>query len=240
MKARFHHSDYLDVTHAAAHAALFEGDGPVWEILPKIHPHVKALLEKHGPGNHGTVRGQAYIDERVFIGKGTIISHGVTILGPTWIGENCYIAPGCYIRENTVFANNVIAGNASEFKNCVIFDYAEVPHWNYVGDSILGYKAHLGAGVVLSNYRLDHGRVPVLDPEAGNKRIETGLEKFGAIIGDHVDIGSNAVISPGSLIGRHSLIYPLTHFCGVLPERHILKSRQQTVLIPRRSDAPQS
>jgi NDP-sugar pyrophosphorylase family protein len=131
-------------------------------------------------------------------------------------------------------ANNVIAGNASEFKNCVIFDFAEIPHWNYVGDSILGYKAHLGAGVILSNYRLDHGPIPVLDPENPGAKIETGLAKFGAIIGDHVDIGSNAVISPGSLIGRRSMIYPLTHWCGVLPADRILKLRQQASVVERR------
>jgi UDP-N-acetylglucosamine diphosphorylase / glucose-1-phosphate thymidylyltransferase / UDP-N-acetylgalactosamine diphosphorylase / glucosamine-1-phosphate N-acetyltransferase / galactosamine-1-phosphate N-acetyltransferase len=235
MKARFHYSDYLDLGHAGPHAALFAGsEGPVWEVLPKINAHVLALLAEYGTGNHGTVRGNAYIGEQVYIGKGTIISHGVSIVGPTWIGENCYLAPGCYVRENTVMADHVIAGNASEFKNCVLFERTEVPHWNYVGDSILGYKAHLGAGVVLSNYRLDHGPIPVLDPDQPGSKIETGLAKFGAIIGDHVDIGSNAVISPGSLIGRESLIYPLTHWCGVLPARSVLKLRQETIRVERR------
>ena len=234
MSVRFHHSEYLDTSHAAGHEALFDHAGPVWEILPKINGHVKALLAQHGSQNHGTMRGQAYIGDNVYIGKGTVISHGVSIVGPTWIGENCYLAPGCYVRENTIMGNNVIAGNASEFKNCVLFDFAEIPHWNYVGDSILGYKAHLGAGVILSNYRLDHGRIPLLDPDRPGTKIETGLEKFGAIIGDYVDIGSNAVISPGSIIGRHSMIYPLTHWCGVLPARSILKLRQQTQLVERR------
>ena len=236
MSVRFHHSEYLDVTHAKGHEALFHHDGPVWKILPRINAHVKAMLAMHGSQNHGTIRGQAYIGDNVYIGKGTVISHGVSIVGPTWIGENCYLAPGCYVRENTVMCNNVIAGNASEFKNCVLFEYAEIPHWNYVGDSIMGYKAHLGAGVILSNYRLDHGRIPVLDPGQPGTKIETGLEKFGASVGDNVDIGSNAVISPGSLIGRGSMIYPLTHWCGVLPQKSILKLRQQTSLVERRGD----
>jgi NDP-sugar pyrophosphorylase family protein len=235
METRFPHTDYLDLTHATGHEALWENHvGPVWGLLPKINPHLLQLLSLHGAGNHGTIRGQAYIGDNVYIGKGTIISHGVSIAGPAWIGENCYLAPGCYVRENTIMANHVIAGNASEFKNCLILDYAEIPHWNYVGDSILGYKAHLGAGVILSNYRLDHGRIPVLDPDVPGSKIETGLDKFGAIIGDHVDIGSNAVISPGSLIGRRSMIYPLTHWCGVMPADRILKSRQSTQLIERR------
>lgn len=231
---RFHFSNYLEINPTAAYAGLFDGDGPVWEVLPRIHSHICTLLVTHGSGNHGAVRGQAYIGENVYIGKGTIISHGVSIVGPTWIGENCYLAPGCYVRENTLMADNVIAGNASEFKNCVIFERAEIPHWNYVGDSILGFKTHLGAGVILSNYRLDHGPIPVIDPDDSTTKIPTGLEKFGAIVGDHVDIGSNAVISPGSLIGRHSVIYPLTHWCGVLPSNCILKLRQQSSIVERR------
>lgn len=231
---RFHFSNYLEINPTAAYAGLFHCDGPVWQVLPHINSHIRSLLAQHGTGNHGTVRGQAYIGENVYIGKGTIISHGVSIVGPTWIGENCYLAPGCYVRENTLMADQVIAGNASEFKNCVIFERAEIPHWNYVGDSILGFKAHLGAGVILSNYRLDHGPIPVIDPDDSTTKISTGLEKFGAIVGDHVDIGSNAVISPGSLIGRHSVIYPLTHWCGVLPAKSILKLRQQSSIVERR------
>ena len=233
MPHRFYHSRYFKHPLPILHAPLFTEDGPIWNLLPKLNGHLLRLLARHHPGNHGTIKGSAYIGENVYIGKGTIISHGVSITGPAWIGENCYLAPGCYIRENTILSDNVIAGNACEFKNCLIFDYAEIPHWNYVGDSILGHKAHLGAGVILSNYRLDHGPISVIDPDDSSLKIPTGLDKFGAIIGDHVDIGSNAVISPGSLIGPHSMIYPLTHFCGVLPENHILKSRQQPVLVPR-------
>jgi NDP-sugar pyrophosphorylase family protein len=177
---KFAATDYLDFDHTA-HRQLFDFDGPVWEVLPRIAPYLKSTLQ---PLREETQRGQAYIQGDVSIGKGTIISHGVTILGPVSIGENCYIGPGCYIRENTILDNGVIVGNSCELKNCVVFDKAEIPHWNYVGDSVLGYKAHLGAGVILSNYRLDHGRIPVLDPDNPGAKIETGLEKFGAIIGD--------------------------------------------------------
>ncbi len=224
-------ADYLDLDHTA-HAVLFAPGGPVWDVLPRIAPYLGEHLR---PADGSTRRGQAYVQGEVRIGKGTIISHGVTILGPVWIGENCYIGPGCYIRENTILGNNVIVGNSCELKNCLVFDRAEVPHWNYVGDSVLGHKAHLGAGVILSNYRLDHGPVSVLDPAHPGSKINTGLEKFGAIIGDFVDIGSNAVISPGSLIGRHSLVYPLTHWCGVLPANSILKLRQTMQRVERRN-----
>jgi NDP-sugar pyrophosphorylase family protein len=232
---RFPPSRYLDLRQAPF-ADLFDGVGEVWEAIPKIAPYLQVRLAA-GHGIFGRQRGTAFIADNVHVGKGTIISPHVTILGPAWIGENCYIAPGCYIRENTLVGNNVIMGNACEYKNCLIFNRAETPHWNYVGDSILGYKAHLGAGVILSNFRLDHGKVEVLDPDHPGEKIATGLEKFGAIIGDEVDIGSNAVISPGSIIGRRSMVYPLAHWCGVLPESSILKVRQTVQRVERRSQA---
>src|SRR5690606_4518635 len=131
------------------------------------------------------------------------------------------IRAGCYIRENVIVGNACVLGNSCEFKNCVIFDHCEVPHYNYVGDSILRYKAHLGAGVVLSNVRLDRGEVTVADEK---KTIPTGLRKFGAVIGDHAEVGCNSVINPGSLIGRRSIVYPLSSFGGVLPADSILKT----------------
>jgi NDP-sugar pyrophosphorylase family protein len=137
---------------------------------------------------------------------------------------------GCYIRENVIVGNNCVLGNSCEFKNSIIFDNAEVPHFNYVGDSILGYKAHLGAGVILSNVRLDRGDVVVDD---GKKTHTTGLRKFGAVIGDYAEIGCNSVINPGSLIGTRSIVYPLSSFGGVLPANSILKTRQQQVVVPR-------
>jgi UDP-N-acetylglucosamine diphosphorylase / glucose-1-phosphate thymidylyltransferase / UDP-N-acetylgalactosamine diphosphorylase / glucosamine-1-phosphate N-acetyltransferase / galactosamine-1-phosphate N-acetyltransferase len=223
-------SEYLDFSQTQ-HAALFPTDSPVWNVIPEISKYLATHLVPKSEGIH---RGVPYIQGNVRIGKGTIISHGVTILGPAWIGENCYIGPGCYIRENTILGDNVIVGNSCELKNCVIFNRAEIPHWNYVGDSVMGYKSHIGASVILSNYRLDHGKISVIDPTNPMRKIETGLEKFGAILGDHVDIGSNAVISPGSLIGRESMLYPLTHWCGVLPAKSILKLRQTTQVIARR------
>jgi bifunctional N-acetylglucosamine-1-phosphate-uridyltransferase/glucosamine-1-phosphate-acetyltransferase GlmU-like protein len=124
-----------------------------------------------------------------------------------------------------------VLGNSSEFKNCLIFDEAQIPHFNYVGDSILGYKAHLGAGAILSNVRLDHAPVNVITPEGP---ISTGLRKFGAIVGDRAEIGCNSVLSPGSIIGRDSIIYPGTSWRGILPANSIAKTDPQTLkIVPR-------
>lgn len=200
---------------------------PVWEALKQIGDYLKHSLQ---PGINGKVLGTPFIGDRVFIGSGTIIQPGATILGPAWIGNNCQIRSGCYIRENVVVGNEVVLGNSCEFKNCVIFNNAQIPHFNYVGDSILGYKAHIAAGVILSNVRLDRAEISV---KYQANKIPTGLKKFGAIIGDKAEIGCNAVISPGSIIGRGSLIYPLTHFSGVLAENTILQNHQNLRIIPR-------
>jgi NDP-sugar pyrophosphorylase family protein len=152
-----------------------------------------------------------------------LVENGATIKGPAWIGNNCEIRSGCYIRENVIVGDGAVLGNSSEFKNSIIFNDAQIPHFNYVGDSVIGYKAHLGAGVILSNVRLDRKEISVKS-ETG--LIATGLRKFGAIVGDRTEIGCSAVISPGTIIGRNCLIYPLTHFGGVLPENSILKLRQ--------------
>jgi UDP-N-acetylglucosamine diphosphorylase / glucose-1-phosphate thymidylyltransferase / UDP-N-acetylgalactosamine diphosphorylase / glucosamine-1-phosphate N-acetyltransferase / galactosamine-1-phosphate N-acetyltransferase len=123
-------------------------------------------------------------------------------------------------------------GNSCEFKNCILFDEAQVPHFNYVGDSILGYRAHLGAGVILSNVKLDHGEIHVT---AADGDIATGLTKFGAVVGDRTEIGCNAVINPGSVLGRDSIIYPGANFRGVLPSASVVKVRQNLQVLTRRT-----
>ncbi len=124
-----------------------------------------------------------------------------------------------------------MAGNSCEFKNCLVFNDAQIPHFNYVGDSILGHKAHLGAGVILSNVRLDRGSVSVATPEGA---VNTGLRKFGAVVGDHAEIGCNAVLSPGSVIGRSCIVYPGMQWRGLLPANSIAKLRQDVQIVPRR------
>ena len=153
------------------------------------------------------------------------------IKGPAWIGEGCEIRNGAYIRENVVVGNGVVLGNSCEFKNCLIFDEAQIPHFNYVGDSILGHKAHLGAGAILSNVRLDHQPVIVNTQEGP---LNTGLKKFGAIVGDRAEIGCNAVLSPGSILGRDTILYPGTSWRGVMPPNSIAKAAPQTLKVTPR------
>jgi UDP-N-acetylglucosamine diphosphorylase / glucose-1-phosphate thymidylyltransferase / UDP-N-acetylgalactosamine diphosphorylase / glucosamine-1-phosphate N-acetyltransferase / galactosamine-1-phosphate N-acetyltransferase len=220
-------SDFLDLSHTH-HAVLFREDEPVWTALTRIESYLEFRLQathqKPQPPQG------AFVGEHVFVGEGTVIEPGAVIKGPAWIGKNCQIRTGCYIRENVIIGDGVVCGNSSEFKNCVVFDGCEVPHYNYVGDSILGYKAHLGAGAILSNVRLDRGEVIVRDGESTHA---TGLRKFGAVIGDFAEIGCNSVINPGSLIGRKSIVYPLTNFGGVLAAQSILKTRQQNSVVSR-------
>jgi NDP-sugar pyrophosphorylase family protein len=217
----------LDLDHTD-HRKLFENTINAWEALKQIGSYLQFRLQ---PAIEGRLIGKPFISGAVFIGKGTVIEHGAMIKGPAWIGEGCEIRNGCYVRENVIVGNGVIMGNSSEFKNSIIFDEAEIPHFNYVGDSIVGFKGHLAAGVILSNVRLDRAEVIVTHNGA---MIPTGLKKFGAIIGDRAEIGCNAVLSPGSIIGRNCLIYPGTQWRGVAPENSIIKFKQPLDIVPRR------
>ncbi len=221
----FSPSDYLDLKHTE-HRQLFETIEQCWEVLPQITTYLKFRLK---PGFQGHLLGRPFISSQVFIGRGTVVEQGAVIKGPAWIGENCEIRAGCYIRENVLVGDGCVLGNSSEFKNCILFDEVQAPHFNYVGDSVLGYKAHLGAGVILSNVKLDRTPVGVLT-EGGIHT--TGLRKFGAVVGDESEIGCNSVLSPGSIIGRNCILYPGVQWKGHLPHDHIAKLRQsqQTVL----------
>jgi NDP-sugar pyrophosphorylase family protein len=210
------------------HRKLFENCVNAWDALKQIGSYLQFRLK---PAINGRLIGKPFISGAVYIGQGTVIEHGAMIKGPAWIGENCEIRNGCYVRENVIVGNGVIMGNSSEFKNSIIFDEAEIPHFNYVGDSIVGHKGHLAAGVILSNVRLDRMEVTVAHPGG---IIPTGLRKFGAIIGDRAEIGCNCVLSPGSIIGRNCLMYPGTQWRGVAPANSIVKLRQQIDIIPRR------
>lgn len=224
----FSPDQYLDLGRTA-HRVIFDNVECVWQALEKIGPYLQFRLQ---PAILGKLVGKPYVGAPVFIGKGTVVEPGACVKGPAWIGEGCHLRSGCYIRENVILGDNVVAGNSCEFKNCLVFDDAEVPHFNYVGDSILGHKAHLGAGVILSNVRLDRREVVVDGPDG--KRVATGLRKFGAIVGDRAEIGCHSVLSPGSLIGRDALVYPLTSWRGTLPAGSIAKTRHTTEILPRR------
>ncbi len=209
------------------HAAIFEGCEFAWEALKKI----KAWLQQNlRPALHNSCDGRAYIGELVFIGKGTVVEDGVMIKGPAIIGENCQLRHNAYIREDVIIGNGCVIGNSCELKNSLLFNNAVVPHFSYVGDSILGYKAHLGAGVKISNFKLVPGNITI---DINGQPHDTGLRKFGALLGDRTDVGCNAVLNPGSIVGRDSIIYPGTNWRGVLPPGMIAKNKATIEVVTR-------
>ena len=223
----FKPADLFDLKQTE-HAALFEDCEYAWEAIQRIRDYIKANLRL---GLHNRCEGRAYIGEQVFIGEGTVVEDGVMVKGPAIIGRNCQIRHNAYVREDVLIGDNCIVGNSCEFKNALLFNHCEVPHFNYVGDSIFGHEAHLGAGVKISNFKVVPGNVKV---EMNGKPYDTGLRKFGALLGDQTDIGCNAVLNPGSIIGRGSAIYPNVNWRGVLPAGRIAKNRAEVEVVVRR------
>ena len=167
--------------------------------------------------------GAPAIGEQVYIGEGTVIEPGAYIKGPAWIGAGCEIRQGAYIRENVIVGAGSVIGNSSELKNSVLFAKCQVPHFNYVGDSVLGACVHLAAGVIVSNLKLDG---TTIDVRLGGEVINTGLRKFGALIGDQAEVGCHTVLNPGSVLGRRALVYPNVCWRGVLKASHIAKTTE--------------
>jgi UDP-N-acetylglucosamine diphosphorylase / glucose-1-phosphate thymidylyltransferase / UDP-N-acetylgalactosamine diphosphorylase / glucosamine-1-phosphate N-acetyltransferase / galactosamine-1-phosphate N-acetyltransferase len=220
-------TEFVTLEHTA-HAKLFENQKYVWDALKQIASYLQFRLK---PVVLGELMGKPFISNTVFVGRGTIVEQGAVLKGPAWIGENCHIRSGCYVRENVIAGDGVVMGNSCEFKNCILFDEAQVPHFSYVGDSILGHRTHLGAGVILSNVKLGHGEIMV---NAADGSIATGLRKFGAIVGDRTEIGCNAIINPGSVLGRDCIVYPGVSFRGVLTHASIAKKLDHIQILPRR------
>ena len=210
------------------HASLFDSLGQAWEVLPHIGDYLRDTLRA---AQLGQAHGQAVIEGDVFVGEGTVIEAGALIRGPVWIGRNCHIGHGATLRGNVIVGDDCIVGHATELKNAVLFNGCEVPHFNYVGDSVLGHRVHLGAGVMLSNYRLIRGNVNV---RTASGRLDSGLAKFGALIGDRTEIGCNAVLNPGAVIGRDCLLYPNITFTGVLPARRLVKNKTELTVVEKR------
>ena len=210
------------------HAALFEDCEYAWQALGKLSVYLERNLR---PGLHNRCEGVAFIGDQVFIGEGTVVEDGAMIKGPAIIGRNCQIRHNAYLREHVIVGDNCVVGNSTELKNALLFNDAVAPHFNYVGDSILGHKAHLGAGVVLSNVKSLPGNVTV---ELEGQPFDTGLRKFGALLGDSAEIGCNAVLNPGSIIGRSAVIYPGVNWRGILPANMIAKNEAQIEVVVRR------
>lgn len=224
----FKPGDLFDLSQTE-HAGLFDGCEHAWEALKKIQEWVAAK----GRGElRNRCEGTAYIGKQVWIGEGTVVEDGVMIKGPAIIGRQCQIRHNAYIRENVIIGDHCVVGNSSELKNAYLFNNAQVPHFNYVGDSILGHKAHLGAGVILSNYKLVPGNIML---ELDGQPFDTGLRKFGALVGDGAEVGCNSVLNPGSIIGRKSVIYPGVFWRGILPAGMIVKNKADLEIVVRRA-----
>jgi NDP-sugar pyrophosphorylase family protein len=213
--------------HQTEHGAIFDQCRYAWEALSKIAPYLAGRVR---PDLHNRCQGTAYIGEKVSIGEGTVLEDGVMIIGPAIIGRNCQIRHNAYIRQDVIIGDDCVVGNSSEIKNSILFNNAQAPHFNYVGDSILGYKAHLGAGAKLSNFKVFPGNITV---EIDGAPFDTGLRKFGALLGDGCEIGCNAVLSPGSIIGRGSVIYPNVTWRGILPDQMIVKNKAAQDVVVR-------
>ena len=209
------------------HAALFDGCKFAWEAIGRIKDYINSNLK---PGLHNHCEGVAYIGKDVFIGEGTVVEDGVMIKGPAIIGRNCEIRHNAYFRENVIVGDGCVVGNSCELKNALLFNGCQVPHFNYVGDSIIGHKVHLGAGVIISNLKSLPGNVTV---EVDGKPFDTGLRKFGALLGDRAEIGCNAVLNPGTVIGKGALIYPGVNWRGILPANMIVKNKAQQDVVVR-------
>lgn len=223
----FKPADLFDLDQTE-HAAIFRDCKNAWDALKILKNYISTNLRRE---LHNRCEGKAFIGDDVFIGEGTLVEDGAMIKGPAIIGKNCEIRHGAYIRDHVIVGDNCVVGNSSEIKYSILFNGCQVPHFNYVGDSILGHKAHLGAGAKISNVKLVPGNIFI---EIDGKPFDTGLRKFGALLGDFAEIGCNSVLNPGSIIGRNSLIYPNTNWRDILPADTIVKNRATQEIVPRR------
>lgn len=198
-------------------ADLFEGLTYPWEALSKISAFICELGKTLDPAVYEQK------GENIWIAKNAKVAPTACINGPVIIDEEAEIRHCAFIRGNAIVGKGAVVGNSTELKNVVLFNKVQVPHYNYVGDSVLGYKAHMGAGSITSNVKSDKTLVVVKDNATGEK-IETGLKKFGAMLGDEVEVGCNSVLNPGTVIGRHSNVYPVSCVRGVVPENSIFKT----------------
>ncbi len=197
---------------------LFQESEYPWQMLPKIKGYILGLIEKGLPG-------YTLLSEGVLIGENVKIYPTATIEGPTIIGSGTEVRPGAFIRGSVITGENCVIGNSSELKNCILLDKVQIPHYNYVGDSILGNKAHTGAGTICSNLKSD-GKPVVIHGEVD---YETGLRKIGGILADGADVGCGSVINPGTVIGKNTSVYPLTALRGVYPADCIVKDAKTVV-----------
>lgn len=199
---------------------IFEGVTYPWEILPKISEFIVRLGEKLPTDEYDKV------GENVWIAKDAKVFESAYINGPVIIDHGAEVRHCAFIRGNAIVGKNCVVGNSTELKNVILFNNVQVPHYNYVGDSILGYKAHMGAGSITSNVKSDKTNVTIM---IGDDKIETGLKKMGAMLGNNVEVGCNSVLNPGTVIGQQTNVYPLSMVRGYVPAKSIYKKRGEVV-----------
>ncbi len=212
--------ELYDLSHTLAAPLLSDCEYP-WQALSKIKDFVLELGRTLPTDEYDNP------EEGIWIAKSATLAKNITLNAPCIIGKNTEVRPGAFIRGAVLVGEGCVIGNSCELKNVIIFDCVQVPHFNYIGDSILGYRSHTGAGAITSNVKSDKTLVRVKCDEG---YIETGLKKFGAMIGDYVEVGCNSVLNPGTVIGRHSNIYPLSSVRGTVPPNHIFKNAENVVL----------
>lgn len=192
-----------------------------WEILPGISEEIISI------GNKLSTDEYDKIGEDVWISKSADVAETAFIAGPAIIDHGAQIRHCAFIRGKAIVGKEAVVGNSTELKNVILFDGVQVPHYNYVGDSVLGYKSHMGAGAITSNVKSDKSNIKL---KAGEEIFETGMRKFGAVLGDFVEIGCNSVLNPGTIVGRNSNIYPLSMVRGIVPENSIYKNSREIVI----------
>ena len=212
-------SNMLDLNETIA-AELFEGKTYPWEVLPEIGDFIIKLGKTLDPSEYEKK------GENVWIAKSATVAPTASITGPAIIGREAEVRHCAFIRGKAIVGEGAVVGNSTELKNAVLFNKVQVPHYNYVGDSILGYKAHMGAGSITSNVKSDKKLITIKGPD-GN--IDTGIKKIGAFLGDNVEIGCGSVLNPGTIIGRNSNIYPLSSVRGCIKSGSIYKNRAEVV-----------
>lgn len=210
---------YSDLSKTLA-KELLESKTYPWEVLPCISEFIVKL------GNTLSEEEYEKKGENIWIAKSAKVAPTAYINGPAVIGKDAEVRHCAFIRGNALVGEGAVVGNSTELKNVILFDKVQVPHYNYVGDSILGYKSHMGAGSITSNVKSDKKLVIVKGKDA---KIETGLKKFGAMLGDEVEVGCGSVLNPGTVVGSHSNIYPLSSVRGVVPANSIYKNKNEVV-----------
>lgn len=204
---------------------LLEGFEYPWEILPSLSEYIKKLgetldvdiFEKRG--------------DDIWVAKSAKVFDSAYLNGPLIIDENAQVRQCAFIRGSAIVGKNSVVGNSTELKNSLLFNNVEAPHYNYVGDSVLGYKAHMGAGSITSNIKSDRTNIVI---KSGKEKIETGMRKIGAILGDRVEIGCNSVLNPGTIVGPDSTVYPLSMVRGVIPKNHIYKNKSEFEIVEKK------